>query len=164
MDRIVLRRPRPNVLQLRRLDRRKARDAVFFALFLAVWCVAPFLRGSVRGALTGAWQTWAYVAVTLVLVLRLIWFVRTDLVGRAYEFDGVSRTVRKAGRDVARFGGIRRVQLRTIHVPAGANEHRLSLVLGDGFKLSLAHTQEEARAEQAAREIAGFVGVGIVRK
>lgn len=163
-DRIVLLRPNPNVLVVRHSVVGAVLAVVYHLGFFALWYSFLLYAGSLRDQLSENWMLWIFVLAPLLSLPTLFQLLRTCLMGRVYEFDTMTRTVRRNGNDMARFDNIQRVQLRTIHDSDSADEYRLSLVLNDGSKIPLAHTQNEERVAQAADDIADLLKVDVVRK
>lgn len=128
--------------------------------FFALWYGMLFGWAGDRD-LSNNWMIWIFLAAPLLTVPTIVRLVRTCLMGRVSEFDGMARTVRRNGKDV---DNIQKVQLRTIRDSESAAEYRLSLVLDDGSKVALAHTTDEEKVAQAADDIADLLDVEVVKK
>lgn len=165
-DRIVLLKPRPDMLVVRHSVASAGLYLVFHLAFIALWYWLLLERADdlLRGALSENLMIWIFLAAPLLSVPTIVQLVRTCVKGRVYEFDGMGRTVTRNGKDVTRFYKIKKVQLRTIYDPESADEYRLSLVLDDGSKVALAHTTDEEKVAQAADDIADLLNVEVVKK
>jgi hypothetical protein len=105
---------------------------------------------------------WLFVLAPVFSVLQIFNSLRIAVVGEEFTFNGVTRTILKNQKQLARYNEIAYLQIRTIR--GKSTDHRLTAVLQTGDKIEI-HTSSNAYDIIAlADDIADLLGVKVVQK
>jgi hypothetical protein len=105
---------------------------------------------------------WLFVLAPVLSVLQIFNSLRIAVVGEEFTFNGLTRTVLKNQKQLARFNEIAYLQIRTIR--GESTEHRLTAVLQTSDKFEIHTSSKASDILELADDVADILGVRVVRK